>query len=537
MRNRNKPRHNLFIALALCVGAGLSTARDPEASTPLGVPRADSAGDPRKLAPQELARRLDALMNEAWSRAEIKPAPDINDSRFLRRATCDLAGRIPTVGETRAFLDDTRDDKRQRLVAELLQKATFASHLANQFRAVLMPAAPNDPQARALSQPFEAWLRVRLAENTPYPVWVRELLTVRLPEEAAANPRTPTGPASFFLANERKPENLAGSVARAFLGVQVQCAQCHDHPSGDWKRTEFWQFAAFFNENTGNNALRGRIEIPGLKTTVDAHFLGGDQPRWQPNTSGRDLLADWLTNPRNPYFAKAIVNRVWSFFFGLGLVEPVDDLVKNPGSQPQVLEELTQQFVLHDGDLKYLCHALVLTRMYQLSSVMDQPSQSDPRHFASFMPRGMTPEQLLTTVAQATGLESLRNRRAEDRTRDPFSTTMASRFLGKFADSDPRQNHQASILQALTLMNGEIIAAATDPNEGGLLRAVADAPFLSDQERLETLFFATYNRPLTVEEEKELLPLVSAGLPTERRQALANIFWALLNSAEFVLIH
>jgi hypothetical protein len=504
-----------------------------------------------ELEPAALAARIDQHLAARWQADKIEPAPAADDAEFLRRVYLDLAGKIPSVAEARAFLDDRDPQKRAKLVDELLSRATFPAHFGRTLRDLMLPGATTNLQLQFLMPQFEAWLRLRLAANTPYDKLVGELLTFS--SGNAMNPRAnPFGgepsPAVFYQFNEQRPENLAASTARIFLGVQVECAQCHNHPFARWKREEFWGFAAFFSlagagqpQNVfgavaDSNDRRG-IQIPGTTTTVEPRLLDGAPPAWESGVTKRTTLARWLTAAENPLFARATANRLWWHFFGRGLVDPVDDMDDvNTPSHPEVLDELTRQLVYHEFDPKFLIRAITATRAYQLSSQTTHASQDDPAQFARMPLRSMTADQLFDSLAQATGLEP-----QPPNVRGAIVNPAGGRsqFMARFADSGPsRIDYQATILQALTLMNGQLVGDATSLTRSENLQAVIEAPFFDMPGKIETLFLATLTRRPSPDELATMQAHVDAADSDDaRKQALADVFWALLNSAEFVLNH
>ena len=491
----------------------------------------------------DVAARIDRHLRAAWERAGVTPSATVDDATFLRRASLDLIGRIPTVAETRAYLDDRCPDKAAAVINRMLDSGGYAGHFATFWRRVWLPQA-DTPQFAGLADGFEDWLAARLGKNARYDRLVYELLTT-----AAAGPATPAlarveaaPPRAFLAANERKPENLAASTARSFLGVNLDCAQCHNHPFARWTRDQFWETAAFFStparvEKTGG--VRLELAVPGTKRLVRPRLLDGGEPRWpdrlEPDT-GRRVLADWLVARGNPYFARNAVNRLWAHVFGSGLVEPLDDLSdENPPSHPELLDELTAAFADSGFDLKFLTKALVLSRAYRLSSVAVGDSVSDeaePRTFARMAVRGLTGEQLYDSLLVAAGLP------ADRRDLDPVHAEKARRrFAARFRIDRPA-SAERSMTQALALINGRLTADLTDPENAPTLVAVADAPFLGTRGKVETLFFATLGRQPT---DAELSPLVAhverGGAAKDPRKALADVFWALLNGSEFNTNH
>jgi hypothetical protein len=498
-----------------------------------------------------LAARIDQLIEAGYAENQVRPAPLADDSEFIRRVYLDLAGRIPRVSEVRRFLEDPAPNKRRALVDELLRGPYYVNHFTNVWRALLLPQNNNE-QVQFLAGQVEAWLRPRMRENKPYDQMVRELLTVpvvirngfRQPDGSSA------GAVAFYQANESKPENLAASSSRLFLGIKLECAQCHNHPFARWSRKQFWEFAAFFSgiraqqpqagifSGVLDNPAKHEITIPSTDKTVQAHFLDGKEPTWKAGTSTRETLADWLTAPDNPFFAKAIANRMWGHFFGLGIIDPVDDFGEaNPPSHPQLLDELGRAVAQRHFDLQFLIRAITASRTYQRASRLTDPSQEDLHLFPRMPLKGLTAEQIYDSLAVATGY-----RESAGQMNQGFFNRFGGprgEFLNKFANSsDKRTEFQTSILQALSLMNGSFVADATSLDRSETLAALLDAPFLDDRQRLDSLYLAALARPMREREAERLVPYVERGGPSgDRRRAFADVFWALLNSSEFILNH
>jgi hypothetical protein len=279
------------------------------------------------------------------------------------------------------------------------------------------------------------------------------------------------------------------------------------------------------------------MAIPGTDRVVQANFLDGTEPRWKYKVGPRITFAEWLTSRENPFFARAAANRMWAHFFGVGIVDPVDDLGddKAEPSHPGLLEEMGKDFAAHDFDMKYLIRAMTMTRAYQLTSAQTDPTQEDIRLFARMPVKGMTAEQLFDSVSSATGYREPRA------SQDPFifgASTPRTEFLAKFASQDKRTESTTSILQALALMNGKLVADATNVERSVTLAGVADAPFLDTAGKVETLFLGTLSRAPRAEERDRFVKYVEGGGPgKDKKKALADVFWALLNSSEFMLNH
>ncbi len=507
------------------------------------------------LEARALAARIDAHLVTGWTAAGVQPAPLSSDAEFVRRVYLDVAGRIPSVAEVRAFLADSRPDKRQHLVETLLDGPRYVTHFARVWRALLLPEVTTNPQIRFQGPRFEAWLRKHLLANSGYDVMVRELLSAPINQGGGpfGPPNTPN-PLSFYMAKEVKPENLAAATSRLFLGFRLECAQCHNHPFARWKKEQFWAFAAFFaglNRQsageiffpTGENSSRREIPLPNSERIVQAAFPDGTRPNWKDTRTPRQTLADWVTASDNPYFARAAVNRLWCYFLGTGLVDPVDEMVgaEYTPSHPALLEELAHQFVEHHFDLKFLICTLTATAAYQRSSARTHQGQDDPRQFARMPLRGLSAEQLYESVAEATGFRETNSSESfiPQGARADFQTLFA-------AQGDRPTDHHTSILQALAVMNGRITAEATDLERSVTLAAIGDAPFMDSAERVETLFLAALSRKPTAREQARCVAYIerhagggSATADAEKtyQRALSDVFWALLNSGEFMLNH
>jgi hypothetical protein len=520
------------------VGALLLAAAPTLGAAPAGPPD-----------PQALADRIDRHLAARWKEVGARPAPPADDAEFLRRAYLDLTGRIPASRDVHDFLADRAPDKRARLIDELLASPRYARHFASTWRALLLPEAASDRQARYFQPGFEAWLRQRLRAGVGYDRLVRELLTAPIaapggpPQDVFRQPELPNALA-FFAVKEARPENLAATTTRLFLGIQIECAQCHDHPFARWTRTQFWEQAAFFAgiQRPGAGLFApltedvGRRELTPAGSTRKARptFLGAGRPAFRPGDSPRVALADWMTAPDNPFFARAAVNRLWGQLFGVGLVDPVDDFHdENKPSHPELLDDLARSFVAAKFDLGYLLRALCRSQAYQRSSARTHPSQDDPRLFARMAVKGLSGEQLFDSLALATGYR-------EPTGRGPFAYDPRgprNQFLTLFAPQGRPAAPETSILQALTLMNGKFLAEATRVESSATLRAVVEMPGLDTAGRVEALYVVALSRKPTPGERERVLRHVRGGSRAEEPRRLGDVFWALLNSAEFRLNH
>lgn len=496
----------------------------------------------RATAWQAMAARVDELLAARWNKENVTPAPLTSDGEFIRRAYLDLTGVIPPVADVRQFLADPSPDKREQLIEGLLTSPAHATHLATTWRNIMLPAGFEAGDVNSVLG-VQNWLRNRFAENMRYDRIVSELLVATGGRES--------GPALFYTSLELKPEELAANTARVFLGVQIQCAQCHDHPFDHWKQGDFWGYAAFFAQLRRNDpqpdmmnvALfdndEGDVKLPDTEEVVPPKYLEGPAANREDGGHRRQQLSIWMASRDNPYLARALVNRVWSHLFGRGIVEPVDDLgARNPASHPEILNELTDYFVESGFDVRMLYRALTNTRAYQLSSEADFAATAEdrgppPELFARMMIKSLTPEQLYDSLSQA----ALRNGAgmgggSSSRLFDP----QRREFLSRMQTSNrSAAEFDAGLPQALMLMNGETMVEATDKDKSRMIAAL-DAPWFKDQQRLETLFLAAYARQPNEEERGRFLEYIQSG-SADSRQALGDVFWALLNSAEFGLNH
>jgi hypothetical protein len=480
-----------------------------------------------------LSARIDELIGLRLATEKVPPAPLADDAEFFRRLSLDLNGRIPSLTQLADFLDDTRGGKRRIWIDELLDgpdnAPLYVEHFTHFWRRQLL--AQTTAQADSVVAPLEGWLRKQVKANTSYDRLVRGLLT-----DAEA--------VGFFLANENEPVNLASRTSRLFLGVKPECAQCHDDRSGGkWKRTQFWEYAAFFaglrQDQAGSNVVvtpreqkpgPARIRINGLNTWVEARFPDGAKPDWQRAVTPRQALAEWIVRSDNPWFARAAVNRLWHYFFGIGLIDPVDGLGTddNLPSHPELLDELVRQFVAHDFDVKYLIRAIAGSQTYQRSSRQTHPGQADSCRFARAASRALTAEQLYDSLILATSYRP-----------DPVKGTPATpraEFLAPFDDANSQPlDFQASIQQALMMMNSRFTAEATSSARSATVAVVIDGKRpRSLAQRIDDLYLVTLSRKPRPEETQRLLDYVATG---ESKQALRDIFWCLFNSTEFILNH
>jgi Protein of unknown function (DUF1549)/Protein of unknown function (DUF1553) len=506
---------------------------------------------------QKLADRIDELIGAKLRDANIEPALPADDATFYRRLSLDLTGKTPASAEARTFLSDTRQGKRRQAIDRQLDGAGYGIHFANVWAGLMLPEIDDGFQKQALVASLSRWVRQQLDENVAYDKWVRDIVAFPLennPEGGGNdifNNTGPMTPTAFYQSKMGKPENIAASVVRVFLGVRIECAQCHDHPFAPWKRDQFWGQAAFFAGvrrpasqmgdffiGTPLMELKDRREliIPGTDRVAQPVFLDGKEPQWKYQASARATFADWMTAKENPFFAHTAVNRLWGQLFGIGIVEPVDDFsTENKPSHPELLDELAKQFAEHGFDLKFIVRAICLSKTYQQSSVYPGPSKPETRLFAYMPVKGLSADQIYDSLIQATGN---RDNSRGNSNRFAAINSPKSTFQQKFAPQEKRTEFQTSIPQALALMNNPLIATETHPEKGDTLAAIASAPFLDTAGKIEALYLAALSRRPTEQESCRLVSyLDKSGNDREKKKALSDIFWALLNSPEFLFNH
>jgi len=502
---------------------------------------ADEAAD-RTAARAKMIARIDELIDAKIKAAGMQPAARASDEEFLRRVYLDLTGAIPRVSEVRAFLADKSADKRQKLIDALLDSPSHATHLANIWRAIMLPGATNFEQINNVVG-VQNWLRQRFAENLRYDNLVSDLLV-----EVNGGDQ---GPALYFTSLELAPEKIAGSSARIFLGLQIECAQCHDHPFDKWKQKEFWGYAAFFARLKQNdpNAMRtgrrgsiedadkGEVTLPGKDEVVPPKYPGGAAVQDEPNSTRREQLAVWMASRDNPYLPKAGTNRVWWHVFGRGLVEPVDDLgPQNPASHPELFAELTSYFIKSGFDIRELYRTLANTAAYQRTSVWTGETPPPPELYVRMPIKSLTAEQLYDSVNRVLHRKTTSMMPGVN-IESPLLDPQRQAFLAKL-DTRGRNalDYQAGILQALALLNGRDLAEATDPVNSPLLGSI-QAPFFGDDDRLRTLFLAALARQPSDEELTLCRAQLAKYSESDLGKAYSDILWSLLNGAEFALNH
>lgn len=520
------------------------------------------AGEPAKAA-----AAVDRVLDERLCSTAVPSSPRADDAEFLRRATLDIIGRIPSREETIAYLASEDPDKRRHLVDDLLERPSYGEFLATIWRENIAP--PDTSSAKQSKDSFTPWLAEQFNGSRGWDEIVSDLLTVegRIRD---------TPQAAFVQANSEnfdpQANLLADATARLFWGVQLRCAECHNHPFAAWKQTDFWSTAAFFgrlrrgyaegknpigwtftesppDEPVSRKAAESQtapavsgpaIVVPATggklaNQTVKARFLGGPEPDWSDEGPFRPRFAQWATGPENPYFAANAVNRTWAHFFGRGLVNPLDEFHEgNPPSHPEVLALVSAELVAASFDLKHLIRVICATRAYQRTSRPLPENEQDVELFSHMAVKLLRPETLydsLSTVLYPSGGKGGKGKNGFARpqplpnvTRDEFV-----RFFGTMAYGQTGSTVNQGIPQFLRLLNGPLL------NDGATrLDRLLPADGTPAQS-IETLYLAALSRRPTESEMQRMTSYVADH--SEPRTAYAGMLWALLSSSEFALNH
>jgi hypothetical protein len=486
---------------------------------------------------------VDTYVYAKLKKLRIPPAELCSDSVFVRRAFVDIIGNVPTADETQAFLADEDPEKRPKLIDKLLERPEFSDLWAMKWAEALRVAEiPNRLYRKGMHR-YNDWLRQAISNNTPMDQLVRELL--------GASGGTFTNPAVNYYVVETDPLFISENVAQVFLGIQLKCAQCHNHPFERWTMNDYYSFAAFFaqvgrktstdpRERIIFNRGGGEVKHINTKKNMAPKFLGGEAP----DVKGKDrrvVLAEWLTSPENPWFAKNLANRVWSHFLGAGIVDPPDDVrVTNPPTNPQLLEVMGQKMIEYNYDLRQLVRDICNSYTYQMSTIPRDAENNDPQNFSNARVRRLTSEQMLDAVVQVTGNDvKFRNLPKGARAVQVAGANSGVYFLQVFGRparqtvSMLERRGDPTLAQALHLINGNTLDDAIK-GKGGLLDSLLAAETPHDQ-IIDRLYMAAVSRPPNESEKTGLNDYVAAA--ENKREALEDVFWSVLNSKEFIFNH
>ncbi len=527
------------------------------AAATVTVPLANAV-DPRLFAQSPRHNFIDDHVLRKLEALRIPPAGPCTDAEFVRRAFLDCTGSLPPPGEVKAFVADSRPDKRARLIDALLDRPEFVDYWSYKWSDLLLVSNRKLPVPAMWA--YYRWVRRAVAENRPWDRFARDLVTAR-------GDSLDNGACNYFVLH-KDPAELTETTAVTFLGMSVACAKCHNHPLEKWTQDQYWSLVNLFGRVGLKNGDRtGEVlvqslpagEVPHLRKGVpmppaplDGQPLAFDDPR-----DRRAVFADWLTGPENPYFAKALANRVWRNFLGRGLVEAEDDQrATNPPTNPELLDALAKDFVAHGYDVKHLIRLVMNSATYQRSAVPAAGAESDDRFYSHYLVRRLPAEVILDAYTQVTGVptpfDTLRTGAGQVavvptglypkgvRAQQLPDVHLVSRLLDAFGRPERAQacscerTQDASVTQALHLNNGQTLNDKLRAKESVVSRWLAEK--LSDDAVIDDLFLRALARPATPAERARLTALLAgaAKAGAGRREALEDLAWGVLTGREFL---
>jgi hypothetical protein len=501
---------------------------------------------------------VDELLFANLKTLGVPPSPVCDDATFLRRVTLDIAGRLPTLKKTQEFLASDAVDKREQAIDDLLRSPEYADYFANKWTALLKNRRDDASDLKS-NFAFHAWMRDSLLANKPYDQLVRELL--------AATGTVIGNPAVAWYKRVKEPKQQLEDVAQLFLGVRMQCAQCHHHPFERWSQDDYYSLSAFFSQvgrkpsNTRGEDLifhkRGIATATNIKTGVALKpaALGDPIPEISPDEDPRLKLVDWMASKSNPFFAKALVNRYWKHFFQRGLIEPEDDIRdSNPATNPELLAALEQHFIESGFDLKDLVRLITNSNAYQLSSQTNPYNVADRQNYSRYYPRRLQAEMLLDAIDTLTEAQT-------DFPNLPTGTraialpdnsyNRASPFLKVFGRPESEsvceceRVQSSSLSQSLHLINANDIKSKLAKSGGRAERlAKEDKP---TEEKIRELYAVAFSREPRADELAIAVEYVeeprtdAAGMSIDPQKAkqtnFQDLVWALINTKEFLFNH
>jgi hypothetical protein len=486
---------------------------------------------------------VDTLINTKLKKLRIEPSGVCDDPTFLRRVYLDITGVLPTPEEYATFMVSSLPNKRELLVDELLDRKEFAELWVLKWAELLQIRSSNEVSAKAMLLYYN-WLQEKIAKNVPTDVWVRELL--------GASGGTFKNPPTNYYQIERDIVKVTENVAQVFMGMRIQCAQCHNHPFDRWTMDDYYGFASFFSQIGRKqaddprelvifNGGGGEFNHPVKNKPMPPKFLGGAVP----DVAGKDrrvVLANWLASPENPYFAKNLANMVWNHFFGMGIINEVDDVrISNPAANQELLDALGKKFTEYNYDFKKLVRDICTSAAYQRSTVATKSNEGDSRNFARGPIRRIRAETMLDIISQATDTKNKfpglpQGARAvqiaDGQTSNYFLTTFGRPSRETVCSCEVRL--EPTLSQSLHLMNGDTVGPKVQ--QGNMVGKMLQAKKTPAQ-IIEQMYIRTVNRAPRPEEMKRLIDTVNAAPPPAKQQTLEDIFWAMLNSREFMFNH
>jgi hypothetical protein len=519
------------------------------ASVPLGAP-VDQLPPSRNF--------IDELVFANLKKLGMPPSPVCDDATFLRRVTLDIAGRLPTEDETTRFHSSGDSNKRDQVIDELLRSPDYADYFAAKWTALLKNRR-DDASDIVSNFAFHAWIRDSLLANKPYDQLARELL--------GATGAVIGNPPVAWYKRVKEPKQQLEDVAQLFLGVRMQCAQCHHHPFERWSQDDYYSFAAFFSQvgrkpsaTRGEDLIfhkRGIAAATNVKTgmALKPAALGDAIPPIPADADPRLKLADWMSSPRNPFFARALANRYWKHFFQRGLIEPEDDIRDtNPPSNPELLDALAKHFVESGFDLKGLVREITRSNAYLLSALPNEHNVADRQNYSHYYPRRLQAEVLLDSIDRLTGTQTdfanlPPGTRAVALPDNSYNTSSA--FLRVFGRPEAasvcecERVQTSSLAQSLHLINSQELRSKLGSPTGRAERLAKDER--PAEARIRELYLVAFSREPRSDELQHAQDFLASltndadGKPVDPKQAaregFQDLIWALINTKEFLFNH
>lgn len=497
---------------------------------------------------KHLDRHIDAVLK----REGIQPSKQSADAEFLRRVHLDLTGKIPLPEEVTDFIRDGSPGKRAKKIERLLESEAYLDYWSGLWVNWLIGQREDgDEEREALAE----WVREALVSNMPYNQFVSALIAAE--GVLAENKAT-----SYIQRYERAPVFLTSQSTRLFLGLPMQCAECHDHKTEAWRQEDFYGIAAFFTgievecekiemENAEEaqmmarmvdyrmiNKEEGAIWVEGMDAAIPPRFLNGIEYDG-PLRKKRVALAQWITDKTNPYFSKAIVNRIWKHFMGRAFVEPLDGFgEENQPTNPQLLEWLAEDFVIHGYDLQQLTRIILNSEAYQRTSETNKSNKDDERYYSHAYVKPLSAAQFFHSMLQATGFERLQKRRDRGQL-EAMKRQHLNRFLFLLDNGEMEEIEafNGTVPQALMMINGSLVNdSASHDTRGSFIHYVLEK-WREPIERMEYIYLTVLSRPPTAKEKTYFQRYLERSLYRNKDLAYEDLYWVLLNSAEFSLNH
>jgi hypothetical protein len=476
---------------------------------------------------------------------------------FIRRLYLDLIGTLPTPKQVLDFVGNPDPAKRDKLVDALLETPEYAYYFANKWADILRVKRRGEADRAEGTFAFHNWIREAIARDMPYSEFARAILAASGSEEQH--------PPTVWYKELTKPEEFVDDTAQVFLGLRIACANCHHHPYEKWSQDDYWGLAAFFGKVdrkrfvdptvSGQPTQRTLVYIRANKSPVinkrtnqpaAVKPLDGEPMQVAPDDDPRQKLVDWLVDPKNPFFARAVANRYWAHFFTRGIVDPLDDMrVTNPPSNPELLDALAKTLVDHQYSLKSLIKVIVKSRTYQLSAIPNEFNKNDKQTYARYYPKRLSAEVLLDAVGQVTGSPTVFSGLPQDRFAPQRAIMLpdesfASYFLDVFgrpqriSACECERVSEANLAQALHLLNSDEVQQKLS-RAGGRADELAKDPKRSDEDKVTELFLWAFARKPSPEDMKTALEHI-AKHEKNKKLAYENIIWALINTKEFLFV-